>query len=127
MVRLLRFGVVLESVLAAAMVSAAVNLNSSKSNVYRLTYHADLLTGEQAEAMLAALDKLGPLGEKKLKMWLAANFKRFGVKPEAVKKTLVLPPGKAGSGTAIILLSNPDDEARALAATVKSSKSNSSD
>jgi hypothetical protein len=124
-----RSGAVTGLLLAAAVtVSAATsNLNLSKSNIYRLTYHANILPEAQAKAMLAELDRLGPLDEARLKQWLPANFRRFGIKPELVKKLVILPPGAAGKETAILLLSNPADEAQAMAATVKSSKSNSSD
>jgi hypothetical protein len=114
--------------LAAATVSAATsNLNLSKSNIYRLTYHASLLTEVQAKAMLAELDRLGPMDEARLKQWLPANFRRFGIKPELVKKLVIVPPGQAGKEAAILLLADPADEARAMATTVKSSKSNSSE
>lgn len=111
----------------ASVGQAAVNLNSSKSNIYRLTYTADLTTIDQAKALLADLDKLGPPNEAKLKRWLPANFKRFGIPPERVKKMVILPAGKAGNLTAILLLTDPADEAEAIAVTVKSSKSNSSE
>jgi hypothetical protein len=115
-------------VAAAVTVSAATsNLNLSKSNLYRLTYHANLLTEAQAKAILAELDTLGPMDEARMKMWLPANFRRFGIKAVLVKKVVILPPGQAGKEAAIILLSDPADEAKALATTVKSSKSNSSE
>ena len=120
----------LAGVLAAAALTAAAatsNLNLSKSNLYRLTYHANLLTDAQAKAMLSELDRLGPMDEARLKQWLPANFRRFGVKPELVRKMVILPPGQAGREAAILLLSDPADEAKAMATTVKSSKSNSSD
>ena len=120
----------LAGVLAAAALTAAAatsNLNLSKSNLYRLTYHANLLTDAQAKAMLSELDRLGPMDEARLKQWLPANFRRFGVKPELVRKMVILPPGQAGRESAILLLSDPADEAKAMATTVKSSKSNSSD
>ncbi len=120
------FGVI-ASLLVAALAWAAVNLNSSKSNAYRLTYPSDLVSRDQAKAILAELDKMGPTDEAKLKHWLAANFKRFGIAGHRVKKLVVLPRGKDLKETAIILLTNPDDEAAAIAATVKSSKSNSSE
>ena len=44
----------------ASLAIAAINLNSSKSNIYRLTYPTDLVSREQAKAMLAELDKLQP-------------------------------------------------------------------
>ncbi len=123
-----QFGVITGFLLAAvAALAATSNLNLSKSNIYRLTYDANILTEAQAKAMLAELDTLGPFDEAKMKTWLPANFRRFGIKPELVKKIVLLPPGKAGREAAIILLADPADEAKALASTVKSSKSNSSD
>ena len=123
-----RLGAMAGLLLAVVTASAATsNLNLSKSNFYRLTYHANLLPEAQAKAMLAELDRLGPMDEARMKTWLPANFRRFGIKPELVKKMVILPPGQAGKETAILLLSNPADEAQAMAATVKSSKSNSSD
>jgi len=106
---------------------AAVNLNTSRSNAYRVTYHSDVASDAQVRAMLAELDKLGPIDQEKLKQWLASNAKRFGIKTDLVRKTVILPAGEAGRETAILLLSNPDDEARARATTVKPSTSNSSE
>jgi hypothetical protein len=111
----------------APVLQAAANLNSSRSNIYRLTYTADLTTADQAKALLEELDKLGRPNEAKLKKWLPANFRRFGIPPERVKKMVILPAGKAGKLTAILLLDDPADEAEATAVTVKSSKSNSSE
>lgn len=111
----------------APVLQAAANLNSSRSNIYRLTYSADLTSVDQAKAMLADLDKLGPVGERKLKQWLPGNFRRFGIAPERVRKVIILPAGKELKETAIILLTDPADEAEARATTVKSSKSNSSE
>lgn len=113
--------------IVAPVVQAAANLNLSKSNIYRLTYTADLTTVDQAKALLEDLDKLGPPNQARLKRWLPANFKRFGIPPERVKKMVILPAGKAGNLTAILLLTDPADEAEAIAVTVKSSKSNSSE
>jgi hypothetical protein len=64
---------------------ASIALNSSRSNVYRIVYPADLVSQAQATAMLAELDKLGSADETKLKQWLAANFKRFGIQGTRVK------------------------------------------
>jgi hypothetical protein len=118
---------VIASLLIATLVGAATNLNSSKSNTYRLTYPTDLVSGDQAKAILAELDKMGPADQAKLKQWLPANFKRFGIARDRVKKLIVLPRGKELKEIAIILLTKPEDEAAALAVTVKSSKSNSSE
>jgi hypothetical protein len=106
---------------------ASSNLNSSRSNTFRLTYPGDLVNLDQAKAILAELDKMGPVDEAKLKHWLAANFKRFGIASDRVKKVIVLPRNKERKEIGIILLTRPEDEAAAIAVTVKSSKSNSSD
>jgi hypothetical protein len=50
------FGVI-GSLLIATLAWSATNLNSSKSNIYRLTYPGDLVSQEQAKAILAELDK----------------------------------------------------------------------
>jgi hypothetical protein len=115
------------TLLVATIAGASINLNSSRSNIYRVTYSTDLATSAQVHQLLAALDKLGPAGEAKLKQWLAANFKRYGIAPDRVKKLVILPPDKERKEIAIILLTNPADEAQAIERTVKSSKSNSSD
>ena len=47
--------------------------------------------------------------------------------PERIKKLIVLPRGKEMKEIGIILLTQPEDEAAAIAVTVKSSKSNSSE
>jgi hypothetical protein len=117
----------LASLLVVAAAWASINLNSSKSNIYRLTYPSDLASPAQVKAILADLDKMGPVDEAKLKQWLPANFKRFGVAGDRIKKVIVLPRGKEMKEIGIILLTKPEDEAAAIAVTVKSSKSNSSD
>ena len=118
---------VFASLLIAAAAWAATNLNSSKSNIYRLTYPSDLASPTQVKAILADLDKLGPADEAKLKQWLPANFKRLGIAGDRIKKVIVLPRGKEMREIGIILLTKPEDEAAAIAVTVKSSKSNSQD
>ena len=118
---------VLAFLLIAAAAWAATNLNSSKSNIYRLTYPSDLASPAQVKAILADLDKMGPSDEAKLKQWLPANFKRFGIAGDRIKKLIVLPRSKEMKEIGIILLTQPEDEAAAIAVTVKSSKSNSSE
>ena len=115
------------TLLVATIAGASINLNSSRSNIYRVTYSTDLATSAQVHQLLAALDKLGPAGEAKLKQWLPANFKRYGIAPDRVKKLVILLPDKERKEIAIILLTNPADEAQAIERTVKSSKSNTSD
>ena len=118
------FGVIV-SLLVATPAWASINLNSSKSNIYRLTYPSDLASAAQVKAILAELDKMGPIDEAKLKQWLPANFKRFGIAGDRIKKLIILPRGKEMKEIGIILLTKPEDEAAAIAVTVKSSKSNS--
>ncbi len=60
------------------------NLNSSRSNTYRLIY-PDTVTHEQAAAILAALDKHGPADEAQLKQLLRQQIlPSVGVQPSAV-------------------------------------------
>jgi hypothetical protein len=113
--------------LIAAPAVASINLNSSRSNIYRLTYPSDLVSPDQAKAILAELDKLGPADEAKLKKWLTINFKRFGVAGDRIKKLIVLPRSEEMKEIGIILLTRPEDEAAAIAVTAKASKSKSSD
>lgn len=122
----LPFGVI-ATLFIATLALAATNLNSSRSNIYRLTYPSDLVSRDQAKAILGELDKMGPADEAKLKQWLPANFRRFGIAGDRVKKLIVLPRSRELKEIAIILLTNPEDEAAARATTVKSSKSNSSE
>jgi len=118
------FGVI-GSLLIAMLAWAATNLNSSRSSIYRLTYPSDLVSWSQAKAIRAELDKMGPSDEAKLKRWLPANFKRFGIAGDRIKKLIVLPRGKEMKEIGIIILTKPEDEAAAIAVTVKVSKSNS--
>ena len=113
--------------LLATCAWAATNLNSSKSNAYRLTYSTDAVSREQARAMLAELDRMGTVDEARLKQWLAANFKRFGIQGERIRKIVVLPRNNDLKEVSLLLLGNPADEPAAIAVTVKSSKSNSSE
>lgn len=111
----------------ATLAWSATNLNSSRSNVYRLTYPTDLVSAAQAKAMLAELDKLGAADEARLKQWLPANFRRFGIAGDRVRKIVVLPRSREMKEIGIVLLTRVEDEAAAVATTVRSVKSNSSD
>lgn len=84
---------VLSFLLIAAAAWASIALNSSRSNIYRLTYPSDVASPAQVKAILAELDKMGPVDEAKLKQWLPANFKRFGIAGDRIKKLIVLPRG----------------------------------
>ncbi len=83
------------SLLSATIAGATSNLNSSKSNIYRLTYPSELASPVQVQAMLAELDGMGPADAARLKQWLPANFRRFGIAGDQVKKVIVLPRDRA--------------------------------
>ena len=101
--------------LAVTVSQAATNLNLSKSNVNRLIYPADTVSQAQAAAILADLDAAaqsggrvnmaGALNEALKKQWLDTK----------IKKTIIRPASTAGQLTTIIILSNPADEAQAIA------------
>ncbi|MBU6404402.1 MAG: hypothetical protein KGL09_00955 [Pseudomonadota bacterium] len=118
---------VVASLLFATIAAAASNLNLSKSNIYRLTYSSELASPVQVQAMLAELDRMGPADAARLKQWLPANFRRFGIAGDQVKKVIVLPRDRTMKETGIVLLIRPEDEAAAIAVTVRGSKSNSSE
>lgn len=99
---------------AAAVALAATNLNSSKSNIYRVTYDTAAVSPSQAAALLSELEKIGPADEAKLKTWLPANFKRLGIQGDRIKKISIRKADKA-STILILLLGNPADEAAGLA------------
>lgn len=94
---------------------AATNLNSSRSNIYRVIYDTEIVSPAQAAALLADLDKLGPTDETKMKQWLPANFKKQGVQADRIKKIVFLPASKARKTITIILLKDAKDEPQALA------------
>jgi hypothetical protein len=124
MKRLLIVTVAVVLLLAVSLpVGAAANLNFSKSNInrYWMTYPTDLLSPAHVKAMLADLDQLGPTDEARLKQWLLKNFRRFGVAAERVKKIVVVPATREHPQI-VILLTNPADEAEAIATSVKRGK-----
>lgn len=123
----LRLVTLLAMVLFAGGVLAAGSFNASRSSNYRITCASDVASPAQAEALLAELDRLGMTDAAKLKQWLPANFKRFGIDADQIKKLVVVPRSKKMPAIGIILLSRPEDEAAAMATTVKSGKSNSSE
>lgn len=94
---------------------AATNLNSSRSNIYRVTYDTEVVSPAQASALLADLDKLGPADEATLKRWLPATFKKHGVQADRIKKIVVLPASNTRKTITIIFVRNPADEAQAIA------------
>ncbi len=102
--------------LLAVMIShAASNLNLSKSNINRLIYPTDTVSQAQAAAILADLDAAAQSGGR-VNMAGAVNeaLKKQGLDTK-IKKTIIRPASAAGQLTTIIILSNPADEAQAIA------------
>ena len=110
------FPIVVISGLLVAMASvawAATNLNSSRSNNYRLVYPADVVTSGQAAATLKELDKIGPgVNEATLKQILSRN----GVNISLIKMIRIIPATQRPERIpAILLLKQPADEGQAIA------------
>ncbi len=94
---------------------AASNLNLSKSNINRLIYPADTVSQAQAAAILADLDAAGQSGGRvNLEGAVNEALKKQGLETK-IKKTIIRPASAAGQLTTIIILSNPADEAQAIA------------
>ena len=114
-----QFAIAATTILLVTMASlawAAANLNSSKSNVYRVTYDTTAVTAAQATAVLHALDKIGPgVNEAGVRRVLQQQ----GVNLSAIRKISIVPPDRTRKEPLILLLTNPADEAQALAAAVK--------
>lgn len=106
--------------MVVSLAPATTNLNSSKSNINRLVYPADLLSQTQASAVLAELDRAGrTVGAGQV----TEIIKRHGVPAERVKKIVILPAEKPGNVVTIILLTNPADETQAREIAVSDSGS----
>jgi hypothetical protein len=103
--------------LFAVLIShAATNLNSSKSNVYRLIYSTDTVSPAQAAAILADLDAATQQSQGRINLEGAVSeaLTKQGLGTR-IKKTIIQPAGATRPLTTIIILSNPADEAQALA------------
>lgn len=77
------------ALMAVSISRATANLNSSKSNIYRVVFDSRLVSQAQGDAMVKELDKLGPVDETQLKQWLAQNFKTFGIDGSRVKEIAI--------------------------------------
>ena len=110
-------GVPVVFLLLAVLIShAATNLNSSKSNVYRLIYPTDAVSPAQAAAILADLDAATQQSQGRVNLEGAVSqaLTKQGLGTQ-IKKTIIKPASAAGQLTTIIILSNPADEAQAIA------------
>ncbi len=95
---------------------AASNLNLSKSNINRLIYPADTVSSAQAAAILADLDAATQQSQGRINLEGAVNeaLTKQGLEAK-IKKIIIKPASAAGQLTTIIILSNPADEAQAIA------------
>jgi len=94
---------------------AGTNLNSSKSNLYKLVYSTDAVSSAQAAAILADLDAAAKSGGRvNLEGAVSEALTKQGIEAK-IKKTIIRPASAAGQLTTIIILSNPADEAQAIA------------
>jgi hypothetical protein len=100
---------------AVLYTQAATNLNSSRSNIYRLIYPADTVSQAQAAAILADLDAATQSqGRINLDAAVSQALTKQGLEAK-IKKTIIRPATATGQLTTVIILSNPADEAQALA------------
>jgi len=109
------FGVLLLPVISAF---SASNLNLSKSNVYMLVYPSDVVNPSQAASILSELETVKKQGQARVSIESALKkvLEKHSL-DQKIKKTIIIPPDEKQSLTRIILLSNPGDEAQAIAVT----------
>ena len=102
--------------LTALSTIAATNLNSSRSNIYRLIYPSEVVTSSQATSILTDLETATQQSQGQVNLEGAVNqlLTKYGIMTQ-IKKVIIQPADKTHSQTRIILLSNPADEAQALA------------
>ena len=102
--------------LTALSTLAATNLNSSRSNIYRLIYPSDVVTSSQATSILTDLETATQQSQGRVNLEGMVNqlLTKHGLMTQ-IKKVIIQPADATHSQTRIILLSNPDDEAQALA------------
>ena len=101
----------------ASLVLGAANLNSSKSNIYRLVY-PPAVTPAQAAAILAELEKAKPKGNADEATVRAIVNKHIGAVKSARGASLVIvvrPATGPQALTSVLLLESAADEAAALA------------
>jgi hypothetical protein len=112
MIPLVILGAMSTLLAATVSLSSAGTINTTRSNTFRLTYPTDLLSQAQANAILAELDKAGrTVGAGQV----TEIIKRHGVQADRVKKIVVRPADKTRKHTTVLLLTNPADEAQAIA------------
>ena len=103
------------TVLLVAMVSnswAATNLNSSRSNIYRVTYDLTAVSSAQAAAISKELDKIGPgVNEATVRTLL----QKKGVNSPNLLIRIIPAAQRGEKIPAILLLTKPEDGPAAIA------------
>ncbi len=115
-------------VAVVSMAWATINLNSSKSNIYRMVYDTKAVTPAQAAAVLKELDKIGPeaneaTSRRALSTWVnEATVRKLlqkqGVDLSLIKQIRIIPAGERRGSEKIplvIIVTNPGDVPAALA------------
>lgn len=89
------------------MAWAATNLNTSRSNIYRLVYDTIAVTPAQATTILTELNKIGPgVNEATVRKLL----QKQGVNLSLIQKIDIVPAGQRSEKIpAILILKNPAD------------------
>ena len=111
-------GALTSLVVTLASVSyAATNLNSSRSNIYRLVY-PPVVTAAQATAILAELDKVKPGGDVDEATVRGILQKHIGAVKSARSQKLIIiirPSDGPRKLKSILILENAADEPQAIA------------
>jgi hypothetical protein len=97
----------------APLALASINLNSSRSNVYRMITPAPLVNQPNVVKMLAAMDKLGAVDDATLTKWLRAHFKDYGIDSKRVKKITIVHTNDPKNPISVILLTDPPNQEKA--------------
>ena len=103
---------------AASIACAATNLNTSRSNNYRIFFPAGAVSAAQAAATLKALDRTGPLaGEAQLRRVLLQQ----GIDLARIRQIEIIPAADSNERIpAVLLLDDPQTPAAALSAACPS-------
>lgn len=123
-----RFPAAASAVLLVAAVSVSafgLNYNASKSNTGNVVVQPSSVTGAQAMAILAMIDKtmIDKKGGAPTQDSIQSYLKAAGVKPGTIK-SIVIEPGQAGK-TTVLLLDAPGDADKARSvANITTSRSN---
>ena len=105
---------VLASLALTSPAVAAISLNSSRSNIYRVANSKTLMTPAQAAAILADLEKTRGMDEAAIKRVLPQLLKKNGVDPAKVTDTVVR-RDKGGKSFSIILVDRLENEPALIA------------